>query len=326
MKYYINKGYKYTKTREKFYVKIKDLSPNSHVPITAICDICKKEFVTNNNQLSRAKRDYDVCYDCKSYKMIETKREKARDKTWEDLDNIFKPKGYKIITPKEQFVNRKQIIEYLCPKHGIVTGSIHNLLRGHGCSYCARESNTDACRNSGEKVSKYINSINNNILLNPEDYKNSDCHNLQILCGCCSKQIFITSFSSYKHGTQRCAFCSKSCSSNELKIRNILDKNDIRYIPEKTFSDCKDKGLLFFDFYLPDYNLCIEYDGEQHYNIHYDETINKSTAKEQFENRKRHDKIKDNYCIEKGINMLRIPYWEENNLEEIILNKIRTLK
>ena len=50
-------------------------------------------------------------------------------------------------------------------------------------------------------------------------------------------------------------------SKNEEYILNILLKENIKFIREKTFSDLR-KGKYRFDFYLPKYNICLEIDGE----------------------------------------------------------------
>lgn len=48
-------------------------------------------------------------------------------------------------------------------------------------------------------------------------------------------------------------------------IRQLLRDYKVQYIPQYKFLDCKDQRPLPFDFYLPEYNTCIEYDGGQHF-------------------------------------------------------------
>ena len=99
-------------------------------------------------------------------------------------------------------------------------------------------------------------------------------------------------------------------SKGENIIYNFLLKNNINFIRQKTFSDCKYKSLLFFDFFIPAKNLCIEYDGEFHYKSIY--------GKKQFEELKYRDNIKNLYCKENNIKLIRIAYTEFNNIEEIL--------
>lgn len=60
-----------------------------------------------------------------------------------------------------------------------------------------------------------------------------------------------------------CPICKES--NGENIVRKYLSDNHIKYIPQHRFKDCRDKNPLPFDFYLPKYNTCIEYDGEQHF-------------------------------------------------------------
>ena len=93
--------------------------------------------------------------------------------------------------------------------------------------------------------------------------------------------------------------------------------NNILYEREKQFKDCRDKQVLPFDFYLPDYNLCIEYDGEQHF-----KEVKWFGGKEGFEKRVKHDNMKNKYCEDNNINLLRIPYTEFENIENILKQAI----
>lgn len=111
---------------------------------------------------------------------------------------------------------------------------------------------------------------------------------------------------------------SKGCNI----ITNFLDKNKILYIKEYKFSDCKDIRPLPFDFYLPDYNICIEYDGQQHFR-----PVQSWGGEKTFQNTKKHDKIKNQYCKNNNIRLIRIPYWDYNKLnEEYLLSLINDKK
>lgn len=120
------------------------------------------------------------------------------------------------------------------------------------------------------------------------------------------------------HG-RGCPNCKTSRGENEIK--KVLDNLNISYIQQHKFDDCKDKRSLPFDFYIPLVNLCIEYDGEQHFmpvRFSKEETYEEMYSK--FVNIQKHDKIKTFYCSENNIKLIRIPYTEFCNIEEI-LNK-----
>lgn len=116
--------------------------------------------------------------------------------------------------------------------------------------------------------------------------------------------------------------CGCVHSKGEQKIAQILLDAEIVFDREYCFLDCKNPktgAKLRFDFYLPDYNCCIEYDGKQHYsynnNWHYNF--------EYFKQIKDRDIIKDNYCKQNNIKLVRIPYWEFDKINhDYLLEKI----
>jgi very-short-patch-repair endonuclease len=79
----------------------------------------------------------------------------------------------------------------------------------------------------------------------------------------------------------------------------------------------KEISKLKFDFYIESLNLCIEYDGIQHF-----EAIEHFGGEEALLKTKERDEIKNNYCFNNNINLLRIPYWEFHNIEKLIQEKI----
>lgn len=102
-----------------------------------------------------------------------------------------------------------------------------------------------------------------------------------------------------------CSFCTES--HGESLIRNYLEYNNILFEFQKSFSDCKNINLLFFDFYLLDYNICIEFDGIQHRRPVYF-----FGGTDAFEKVKINDNIKTEYCVKNNIKLLRI-----NNKKDI---------
>lgn len=107
---------------------------------------------------------------------------------------------------------------------------------------------------------------------------------------------------------------TSSCGCIQSRCENIIDifmkKNGIKYQRQKIFIGCEDIRPLPFDFYLPEHNLAIEYDGEFHYKI--------MPLGNDLEGQQRRDAIKTKYCEENDIILLRIPYWEKDNIEPIL--------
>ena len=110
----------------------------------------------------------------------------------------------------------------------------------------------------------------------------------------------------------------KKCSSSkgEKFIRKTLKESDIKFEEQKSFEGCRNKLPLSFDFYLPDHNMCIEYNGIQHY-----EPVKYFGGKKAFEIIKKRDNIKRKFCDKNQINMINIKY--DNISKEIILSELR---
>lgn len=139
-------------------------------------------------------------------------------------------------------------------------------------------------------------------------------HNRQSLwkCKCnCGNEVIVTYGHLINGDTKSCG-CIKS--QGESKIKNILSQNNIIYESQKTFEDCRfpDTNMpARFDFYLPEYNILIEYDGRQHYVY----TNSGWNTEEDFLKRKRRDEYKNNWCKEKNIKLIRIPYTDFDILD-----------
>ena len=126
-----------------------------------------------------------------------------------------------------------------------------------------------------------------------------------------SIDLFINRFSSHP------AF---SMSNGECLTVEYLNKHNIKYIGQKRFDDCRDVYTLPFDFYLPDYNLVIEIMGEQH-----EHPIEAFGGQEKFESQIRHDKMKRDYLSKNNIHCLDIWYYEFNQMETMIVDKIQQI-
>ena len=107
-----------------------------------------------------------------------------------------------------------------------------------------------------------------------------------------------------------CPKCNKKRSQGERRITQYLDEKQLDYDIEHRFS-WQTNPLRRYDFFLPDYNLIIEYNGEQHYKeTHFFETD--LTTQEQIDIEKYNDAVRN------GLNYLVIPYTTYNNIENIL--------
>lgn len=108
----------------------------------------------------------------------------------------------------------------------------------------------------------------------------------------------------------------KRSSKGEKEISDILKKYNIFYQKEKTFANCVSArgNCLRFDFYLTDFNILIEYQGQHHYN-----PVNKyQRAKRVYEQTINHDIIKKNFAAANNIKLVEISHKEYDKIEKII--------
>lgn len=114
----------------------------------------------------------------------------------------------------------------------------------------------------------------------------------------------------FKKKNRGCPICYQFKSVGEQAIERYLEEHNIDFIPQKTFSPLN-KSKYRFDFFIPKYNLAIEYQGEQHYK-------NNTCFKDTLENIQKRDEIKREYCLNNGIHLKEIKYTELKNIVHIL--------
>lgn len=313
-KWYENKGYKYSKNGNEFEVAVKNLPPSARVRVNMICDYCGSEYDSWYYAVMYSRKAYpkDACAYCAGKKSSEINRGKRSKKYIGQARKICEELGYILLTTEDEFTNVKMQIKFICPIHGEQSMMLDNFLRGHRCAKCGRQTVANLLKYTQDYVKECIESVNGNKWLNYGEYINSYKHNLIIQCSC--GNIFTTCFVNYvKAQINTCSICSHKESKGEQRIRELLDNYNITYEQEKRFDDCRDKKPLPFDFYLPDYNLICEYDGLQHF---------KDVSMLDHETTVAHDSIKNEYCKFHNIDILRIPYWDFDNIEKILKEKL----
>lgn len=205
-----------------------------------------------------------------------------------------------------KYVTSYNKVIIICKKHGTFEQKPNKHLSGQGCAKC--------------------NIINTNFFIlksmeihsDKYDYSMVDYINNMIKVNIICKKHGI--FKQIPNNHLAGSGCSKcKISKGEDKIISILSDNRIEYIYQKTYNDClsNNGNKLRFDFYLPYYNLCIEYDGEQHF-----EAITFFGGEKALDTLRKRDDIKNKYCLFNNIELLRIPYYDYDNIEHIIRSKI----
>ena len=228
------------------------------------------------------------------------------------LENCKKIHGDVYNYSKVKYTDGRCIISIICNKHGLFKqlASLH--LSGSGCTKCGISKRSEYNTMSIEEfikrsIEKHINKYN----YSKVEYVNSK---YKVIITCKKHGDFKQTPNEHLSG-KGCPKCKMS--KGEMCITSIFDNFGIEYIHQKRFDGCKRFTYLPFDFYLPKYNLCIEYDGKQHFT-----EVEYWGGKEGLEKRQLNDQIKTKFCKQKQINLLRLSY--KDNIEEK-LNKFYIL-
>jgi very-short-patch-repair endonuclease len=206
-----------------------------------------------------------------------------------------------------KYKNSYTKITIVCPKHKIFTQKPGEHLNGKGCKKCGIEKRGNALLLSIDKFISKANKIHNNRYdYSLTEYTNSRTK-IKIICS--KHGVFKQIPNSHLNGNG-CPACRSS--KGEKMVVKFLQQNGIKFETQKTFDDCKNVFKLRFDFYLPEKNILIEYDGKQHFGLGW------SKYKEGFKNIKKNDRIKNSFAKRNKIKLVRIPYTKLNKIEEIL--------
>lgn len=152
--------------------------------------------------------------------------------------------------------------------------------------------------------------------------KGKDQKNSYWLCECsCGRRQIISYTNLVKNKTFSCGCVKKS--KGEQLICRYLEEMEINYQEQYSPNDLRSycNFPLFFDFYLPDFQIFIEYQGQQHY-----ESTGFPGGKERFERQIKNDEIKRKYCKEKKYILFEIPYTDYEKInKEYLQNLINSI-
>ena len=179
------------------------------------------------------------------------------------------------------------------------------------CNKCSFDDKRERFAHSYKYIKEYIE--NNGCVLTTKEYINSSLP-LDIICSC--GITFTATFDSFKFNKQhRCYSCSAKTSLGEATVRNVLSEIGARYKEQYRINVNQSRMYMDFVVFNSDSTILyfIEYDGEQHF-----KPIDFFGGEDGFKETTRRDKIKNEYCMEKKIPLLRIPYTEFHNIKEIV--------
>lgn len=310
-------------TNEEEYNNLIQFNTASKITLSIKCK-CGSDF---NNTFSnfKSKQSKKMCKKCvKENRKIITMSKYDKIKKYIEIDS---GSGCRLLSKVYTGDRDLLLIECKCG-NPFNTSMKHfrgdKLRRQRQCEECSKRNQKEKVSFSYEQVKHFIEvESNSGCKLLSSVYVNSD-ELLKLKCSCGNEfECNLSNFKFYKK--YNCNECS-SLSINSDKIKNILDELMISYTREFSIENCKNIRSLKFDFAIFEnkektkLKCLIEYDGEQHF-----KAIDYFGGEERLEKQKINDSIKNDFCKNNNINLLRIPYWEQGNIEKIINSYIKEL-
>lgn len=334
--YYESMGYRFTKKGDSFIVKIEHLSKGSKLEIEFVCDYClgAKQTTTKskvreykNIIKSRSIINKDCCSACKIIKSkeVEIHNLKINKQTLGDLfpEYLSEWSEKNDMTTYDYSPYSSKKVWWECNEKGhLYFEKIQKKTSmKRGCPYCSGRRISDENRLSMifPELSNEWNFDKNNELT-PYNVSYGSERKVWWICTNCNYEWEAKVYNKVKGSG--CPQCFES--QGEKSVRNVLESLSLSFKSQYEFKDLKglNGGLLRFDFAVFDQHdkllFLIEYDGEYHFRVIFEGDNHETLVK--------HDYLKNEYCREKNIPLLRIPYWEfgilETKLKEFISSRI----
>jgi hypothetical protein len=316
----------------KIKVKTEHVQPSSGVKVTKICDICGRIILnqTHNAVINLRNKNIDKQDHCQKCNRVVGEITKSNNVPFE---NSIKYKFPHLSDEWDLLKNKKSTGEvsfssgfkywWKCPD----CNSQYDLAvckrtsGGENCPFCAgkRVNHTNSLHSHYPDLSKEWD-YSQNGGKTPNDFTKGSGKKVAWICLKCNERYRMV-ISSRTHHDRGCRICT-GLSKGEMKVLEILKKANVKFEREFRFDDCRNKNSLRFDFALFDESdnltALVEFDGKQHYTGW--DFKNGDQNYDSLLVIQRNDNIKNNYCIINEIKLIRIPYWEIENIEKILFD------
>ena len=216
---------------------------------------------------------------------------------------------------KTNYIGSEQRVCITCKEHGDFYQIASNHLCGANCPECSKKESSDKLRMSTHEFVERANAIHGW----KYDYSKVEYINTKTkVCIICPNHGDFWQLPSAHLKGHGCSKCKKSLG--EQQIIKVLDFYNVDYEQQKKIPNtslfCNNR-YIYVDFYIPKYNLIIEYQGEQHY-----KPIKWFGGVTQFEKQKERDNAVRQYCKDNNIKLLEIRYSKNHNVSKIIKKEL----
>lgn len=230
-----------------------------------------------------------ACYEIQRRELMQT----------QFLDRAYQVHGDRYDYTSVVYQGARELVAIRCFDHGVFYQSPNNHMKGVNCPVCAQLQRPVSKQLTFEEFCNRAAYIHGTTYTYPaQPFEGLTGHKIIITCS--THGNFIQSPRKHIAG-HGCPLCRESWG--ERTIAALLDTWQVSYERQKRFAGLQRQAALAFDFYLPDYNLLIEYDGQQHF-----EPVAHFGGEKKHRAIKEADAIKQQWTQQNGIALLRIPY------------------
>lgn len=248
----------------------------------------------------------------KSHKLVGIKNRLSANTIINKIESILSNSNSVYVSGLENYKNNNTNLKFKCSNCGeIYCRSLTNLKKNNRCPKCERARNR-VYGKTNKKFKEDVYEVFGNEYTVIGEYTNARdkieiCHNI------CNTVFFTPAGRFLREEGFKCPTCFGYVSRGELSIKRFLEKKNILFERQYQYDDLKLDKNLSFDFYIANMNMLIEFDGEQHFR-----EIEYFTRTTPFEKVVKSDELKNEYCKKLNIKLLRIPFWELYNINEIL--------
>lgn len=282
--------------------------------INCECLVCGYKWSRNTAYLLHDLKGCPICNDLYEKSHIHSSNPRKTHEEFINEVNIKNP-NVEILS---KYINAKTKVLRKCKICGHICYMLPADIMNGVCAGCASIKMHDKFAKTQEEFSLGFNEKYGSDYLIIGTYKNIDSY-ISIKHLLCNNIFEFKPANMYNHAIHICPYCYPKNSNGERAIENFFYNNEIPFDLHKTFKDLRgvNNGLLSYDFYLENYNLLIEFQGIQHY-----KPVDKFGGEKQFKIQLEHDKRKREYACNHNIELLKIPYFDIDNIDSILSKKL----
>lgn len=270
------------------------------------CEFCHEPYETNLNTLEKG-RKAKGCPTCKKINKSKVNINKVK---FETIVSYFNKYNFDVLTKEKNYNGIGELLRVRCRECGMTEEVSYSVFkkRVNKCQDCINIKRYNIVKEKCDKL--------NYTLLDTEIHGTK--YPINMICN--NGHKINPSYDSFIWKDCECEIC-KTVSRGEDKIEELLNGLNIFYNKHYRGFNLLYKKHLEFDFYIPQLNIVIEFDGIQHF-----KPVKHYGGFERFMDLKIKDGLKNEFCYFNKIKLIRIPYWKLNDIEDILYKELNLNK